>query len=210
MTAPARQRPEDFLELVERARRGKLKLYIGFAAALLVFMARNALVNMESRNITFGFSFLGQVAGFDIPFHLLSWDVNDSYGWALAVTFGNSGILPAGIDHVFFSNAGSEAVDGKANGVEVVWEWGAGNFAGGGGEEPSAESSGGGAGRFAPGEGDVVEVRKLADDEAGGFFWGGVGVGVGQNEVPGVIVTADEETDRWHQGAQGEIGRAHV
>jgi two-component system sensor histidine kinase KdpD len=34
MIAPARQRPEDFLELVERARRGKLKLYIGFAAGV--------------------------------------------------------------------------------------------------------------------------------------------------------------------------------
>src|SRR5512137_2542019 len=34
MSAPARQRPEDFLELVERARRGKLKLYIGFAAGV--------------------------------------------------------------------------------------------------------------------------------------------------------------------------------
>jgi hypothetical protein len=99
--------------------------------------------------------------------------------------------------------AGSEAVDGQADGVEVVWEWGAGNLAGGGGEEPSSESSGGGRGGFASGEGDVVEVRELADDEAGGFFRGGVGVGVGQDEVPGVIVTADEETDRWHQGAQG-------
>ncbi len=29
-----RQRPEDFLELVERARRGRLKLYIGFAAGV--------------------------------------------------------------------------------------------------------------------------------------------------------------------------------
>lgn len=34
MTGPARQRPEDFLELVERARRGKLKLYLGFAAGV--------------------------------------------------------------------------------------------------------------------------------------------------------------------------------
>ena len=33
MTA-ARKRPEDFLELVERARRGRLKLYIGFAAGV--------------------------------------------------------------------------------------------------------------------------------------------------------------------------------
>jgi len=30
----ARQRPEDFLELVERGRRGRLKLYIGFAAGV--------------------------------------------------------------------------------------------------------------------------------------------------------------------------------
>ena len=30
----SRQRPEDFLELVERARRGRLKLYIGFAAGV--------------------------------------------------------------------------------------------------------------------------------------------------------------------------------
>jgi two-component system sensor histidine kinase KdpD len=34
VTAGARQRPEDFLELVERARRGRLKLYIGFAAGV--------------------------------------------------------------------------------------------------------------------------------------------------------------------------------
>ena len=30
----ARPRPEDFLELVQRARRGRLKLYIGFAAGV--------------------------------------------------------------------------------------------------------------------------------------------------------------------------------
>ena len=33
MTA-ARPRPEDFLELVERAKRGRLKLYLGFAAGV--------------------------------------------------------------------------------------------------------------------------------------------------------------------------------
>src|SRR5689334_5187525 len=32
--AAARKRAEDFLELVERARRGRLKLYIGFAAGV--------------------------------------------------------------------------------------------------------------------------------------------------------------------------------
>lgn len=34
MTEPRRQRPEDFLELVQRARKGRLKLYIGFAAGV--------------------------------------------------------------------------------------------------------------------------------------------------------------------------------
>ncbi|GAC1346742.1 MAG: universal stress protein [Myxococcales bacterium] len=35
MTArPGQRRPEDFLELVERARRGRLKLYVGFAAGV--------------------------------------------------------------------------------------------------------------------------------------------------------------------------------
>jgi two-component system sensor histidine kinase KdpD len=34
LTAPARTRPEDFLELVERAKRGRLKLYIGYAAGV--------------------------------------------------------------------------------------------------------------------------------------------------------------------------------
>jgi len=28
------RRPEDFLELVERAKRGRLKLYVGFAAGV--------------------------------------------------------------------------------------------------------------------------------------------------------------------------------
>jgi two-component system sensor histidine kinase KdpD len=34
MVRPDRTRPEDFLELVERAKRGKLKLYVGFAAGV--------------------------------------------------------------------------------------------------------------------------------------------------------------------------------
>ena len=34
MTEASRPRPEDFLELVERAKRGRLKLYIGFAAGV--------------------------------------------------------------------------------------------------------------------------------------------------------------------------------
>jgi two-component system, OmpR family, sensor histidine kinase KdpD len=34
MTTPKRARPEDFLELLERSQRGKLKLYLGFAAGV--------------------------------------------------------------------------------------------------------------------------------------------------------------------------------
>ena len=34
MTTPRRARPEDFLELLERSQRGKLKLYLGFAAGV--------------------------------------------------------------------------------------------------------------------------------------------------------------------------------
>ncbi len=34
MTGPQQKRPQDFLELVERARKGKLKLYVGFAAGV--------------------------------------------------------------------------------------------------------------------------------------------------------------------------------
>src|SRR5262245_26793317 len=34
VASPSRPRAEDFLELVQRARRGRLKLYIGFAAGV--------------------------------------------------------------------------------------------------------------------------------------------------------------------------------
>jgi general L-amino acid transport system permease protein len=67
----------------------------GFVA-VVVWAGHNAAGNMARRSITFGFDFLLHPAGFDIPFHLLSWDVNDTYGWALIVTFGNS-LLAAGL-----------------------------------------------------------------------------------------------------------------
>ncbi len=66
------------------------------AAALLAFMGRNALVNMESRNITFGFGFLGQVAGFDIPFRLIPWTNTDTYARALLVAVVNT-LFAAGL-----------------------------------------------------------------------------------------------------------------
>ena len=57
---------------------------------LLYWGAANAARNMAARSITFGFDFLWHPAGFDIPFHLLSWQASDTYGWALIVCFANS------------------------------------------------------------------------------------------------------------------------
>ncbi len=60
------------------------------AAALILWLAGNARVNMAERNITFGFDFLWQPAGFDIPFRLLPWSLTDTYGYALIVCLANT------------------------------------------------------------------------------------------------------------------------
>lgn len=73
--------------------------------AAVVWAGHNAAGNMARRSISFGFDFLLRPAGFDIPFHLLNWDVNDSYGWALVVTFGNS-LLAAALSIVLASALG--------------------------------------------------------------------------------------------------------
>ena len=59
-------------------------------AAFVLWLGHNARVNMVARNITFGFDFLLHPAGFDIPFHLLSWQLTDTYGYALLVCSLNS------------------------------------------------------------------------------------------------------------------------
>ncbi len=51
----------------------------------MLWLGHNARVNMVQRNITFGFDFLWHTAGFDIPFHLLHWELTDTYGYALLV-----------------------------------------------------------------------------------------------------------------------------
>lgn len=58
--------------------------------AMAAWLWHNAAVNMAARHITFGFEFLAHPAGFDIPFHLLEWDLSDTYGWALVVCIVNS------------------------------------------------------------------------------------------------------------------------
>jgi general L-amino acid transport system permease protein len=50
---------------------------------------------MAARNITFGFDFLLHPAGFDIPFHLLSWNLTDTYGYALLICVLNSALCAA-------------------------------------------------------------------------------------------------------------------
>ena len=70
-----------------------------------MWIGHNAAGNMARRSITFGFDFLLTPAGFDIPYHLLSWDVSDTYGWALIVTFGNS-LLAAALSIVLGSLLG--------------------------------------------------------------------------------------------------------
>ncbi len=73
--------------------------------ALVLWLGHNARVNMTQRNITFGFDFLWHTAGFDIPFHLLSWENTDTYGYALLVCGLNS-LLCAAMSIVLASALG--------------------------------------------------------------------------------------------------------
>jgi general L-amino acid transport system permease protein len=71
----------------------------------VLWLGHNARVNMTQRNITFGFDFLLHPAGFDIPFHLLSWELTDTYGYALLVCGLNS-LLCAAMSIVLASALG--------------------------------------------------------------------------------------------------------
>ena len=55
-------------------------------AATVVFFANNVVVNLAVRGMSISFAFLSAKAGFDIPFHLVDWDVNFTYGHALWVS----------------------------------------------------------------------------------------------------------------------------
>ncbi|MEJ0016684.1 MAG: ABC transporter permease subunit [Acetobacteraceae bacterium] len=74
-------------------------------AAVVLWLGSNARENMTARNITFGFDFLWQTAGFDIPFHLLSWENTDTYAYALLVCVINS-LLCAAMSIVLASGLG--------------------------------------------------------------------------------------------------------
>ena len=55
------------------------------ATAVVLYFANNVVTNLAARGMQFGFGFLWAKAGFDIPFHLVEWDVNFPYGRALWV-----------------------------------------------------------------------------------------------------------------------------
>jgi general L-amino acid transport system permease protein len=70
-------------------------LLLAGVLAGLAWLAGNAGDNLARRGITFGFGFLGQTAGFDIPFRLIDWAVTDSYGRALVVVLLNTALVSA-------------------------------------------------------------------------------------------------------------------
>src|SRR5258708_26623203 len=74
---------------------------IGQWVLLLAVLALGALLasmladNLARRNLSFGFGFLGAKAGFDIPFHLISWSTFDTYARALLVSLLNTMLVAA-------------------------------------------------------------------------------------------------------------------
>jgi general L-amino acid transport system permease protein len=74
---------------------------IGQWVLLLAVLALGALLasmladNLARRNSSFGFGFLGARAGFDIPFHLISWSTFDTYARALLVSLLNTLLVAA-------------------------------------------------------------------------------------------------------------------
>ena len=64
-------------------------------AAFLAWTAHNASAALARRNIDVNFGFLLRPAGFDIPFRLIEWDTNDSYGRALLVAVLNTALASA-------------------------------------------------------------------------------------------------------------------
>ena len=69
-----------------------------FLAGIIVvggLLITNLGANLARRNMQFGFGFLADKAGFDIPFKLLDWTLFDSYAKALLVSFLNTLLVSA-------------------------------------------------------------------------------------------------------------------
>ncbi len=75
-----------------RAAQWLLLLAVVMVAWLL---GSTAGANMARRNMTFGFAFLADTANFEIPFHLIRWNVGDTYFRALVVCTLNTLLVSA-------------------------------------------------------------------------------------------------------------------
>ena len=75
-------------------------LLVAGILALLAYLVGNAEANLAKRSLTFGFGFLAQPAGFDIPFHIPDWQPSDSYGRALWVCLVNTLVVSGLCDRV--------------------------------------------------------------------------------------------------------------
>src|SRR6266403_5135477 len=82
-------------------RRPSARAYVGQWVFLVVVLAVGGLLVSEladrlaRRNMHFGFGFLFAQAGFDIPFHLISWSIFDTYGRVLLVSLLNTILVSA-------------------------------------------------------------------------------------------------------------------
>jgi general L-amino acid transport system permease protein len=82
-------------------RRPSPRAYVAQWVFLVVVIAVGGLLivnlgaNLARRNMHFGFGFLAQRAGFDIPFHLLDWTIFDIYAKALLVSLLNTLLVSA-------------------------------------------------------------------------------------------------------------------
>lgn len=62
-----------------------------FVAVVLGWVAlENVQANMAVRNLSLGFGFLSQEAGFGVPFSILPYSETDSYGWVFVVGVANT------------------------------------------------------------------------------------------------------------------------
>src|SRR5216684_4661739 len=70
-------------------------LLLAGVVALGWLLADMVAENYARKNLHFGFGFLAQQAYFDIPFHLISWDLFDTYARTLLVCFLNTALVAA-------------------------------------------------------------------------------------------------------------------
>jgi len=77
-----------------RARAAQWLLLLGVVAAGW-YLGTNAADNLAARNMGSGFGFLGNTANFDIPFKLIPWSDEDTYGRALIVCTLNTLLVSA-------------------------------------------------------------------------------------------------------------------